>query len=251
MTYSLQGECILLYGPPKVGKTKLASSFPRPLFITTERGHNYLPEGQKKIKIDLTCVEDVNKINLPSIHKKCNIQTVVFDTVNLLHKMCKLEVCTKKNCFHPSDKGEFSRAIWDYINDLFIHHVSNISNQVASIGATFILIDHAKEEQVEIGAMELTKVTFNMSGQARKIIEAMPDHIWYMGYGTPESQDPKASISRWIDDRMLVIRGGELLEAGTRDDKLKIKSICPLKEPDRENKTGGYWQIIQELEKNR
>ena len=55
MNDPLQGSCIVVYGPPKCGKTTLASSFPEPVqWITTEPGHRYIPHKQRKKLIRLT-----------------------------------------------------------------------------------------------------------------------------------------------------------------------------------------------------
>ena len=249
MTYNLQGKCILIHGPPKIGKTQLASSFPACQFIATESGHNYLPEVQRQIKIDISDGNDFKSIK---IHPKA--KTVVLDTVDGAYRKAKAAGCAKFKCFHPSDKGDYGRTVWNYINDLFYTGFGELVSMCGQREVTLILTAHTVAEELEIGALTVTKMSIGLAGQAKQAVTPVPDHFWYLGYGNPEDTELTQSkekardlLKNWRDTRMLVIKGGELIEAGTRDESIVTSVICPLNKPDRKNKTGGYWQIIEEL----
>lgn len=246
MAYNLQGVCILIHGPPKVGKTDLASSFPACQFIATEPGHRFIPEIQRKALVTVERWEDFtpNKINPKA-------KTVAIDTITGLYRICKAEICKRYKCKHPSEKGEYSRTIWDAINDAFYHGFLDFATACAKKDMTLLIIAHTKQEELEIGAITISKMIVNITAQARSIVMPIPDYIWYIGYGDPENVEttnPKDMMKNFRDTRMLVVKGGDLVEAGTRDGSIVTRTICPLKKPDRENKTGGYWQIISELQ---
>lgn len=253
MSYDLQGTCILLHGPPKVGKTALASSFPLTQFIATERGHNFIPEFQKNALIRIKNWMDFENLNkkfpqnvFTKDGKNVNAKTIVLDTVTSLYHKCFLHVCNEEKCTHPSKKGEYGRAIWNMIGNLFGDELDKFVNNCVSLQATLILIDHSKEVELEVGALTVSKLIVSFSEQTRRWVTPIPDHIWYLGYGVT-NLNVKGAIQNFMDERMLVIRGGELIEASTRDTKITTKTICPLIEANRSTKTGGYYQIVQEL----
>lgn len=246
------GQTILIHGPSKVGKTKLVSSFPGPVqFIAAAPGHGFIPADQKGILVRLTEWKDfeaLNKQGSPVAGHKPT--TVCIDYVRALYVMCKRSVALEARVGHFSEKGEYGRALWDKCSDRFGAAVDLLASRLMDKNRTLIYIDHSKEDTVE----DESKVMSGMPKQARDWIIPSADHIWFLGYGDPKilkKQDDdvkikKVSIEGFRDERMLVLRGGDRIEAGCWDDKMRTKVIYPLLEPDLEKKTGGYWQIVKE-----
>lgn len=246
--YDLQGSIILLHGPPKGGKTQLASSFPGNTFIATEPGHKYIPEPQKKRLISVNSLADLDKVKLKLSRRKEG-GTVTFDTIQGIYRTVKMGICNKHNCNHPSERGDFGKTIWDIIGDYFAKWIDEVIMDLHGKNTTVILIDHTKERDVDTATGTVTKVMAGMSGQARYVITGLPDHIWFLSYGEKEDEEDSVGelLQNFSDKRMLWLRGGNTVEAGCRDKQMKVKRICPLKEPDLEKKTGGYYQIIKEM----
>lgn len=216
------------------------------MFLATEPGHDYANLAIKPRSIRKW--QDFK--NKRHQYEKARAKTVVLDTISGLYRRCKRSVCDEKNVKHPSYAGEFGRTIWDIIGDEFATEFEEWAWGLREDGITLVIIDHTKEESVETNSEEVTKVMCAMQGQARKIVTAMPDFIWFMGYGSPEDTervDSVDSIHHFRDSRALWLRGGDTVEAGCRDQSMKVKVICPLKEPNIEAKTGGYFQITQEM----
>ena len=110
MTITLQGESILIHGVPKVGKTQLASSFPGLVqFITTEPGHRFIPDVQRKILYKLLPEKGWRDFSLfiskdTLLRRRMEkIKTICIDTVGGLYSLCVEEVCKRNNWQHPSD----------------------------------------------------------------------------------------------------------------------------------------------------
>lgn len=76
---------ILIYGPPKIGKSTLAAQFPNPHVIDTERGYKFLKQVKEKHSCGdwSTCQEKLNKIftkngntdEVPELEDKVESQT--------------------------------------------------------------------------------------------------------------------------------------------------------------------------------
>lgn len=245
--YDLEGSIILIHGPPKVGKTATAASFPKPLFIATEPGHKYLPDHCLKPIV----VREWAKVNnLRNLIDRKKPKTVIFDTISGLYRLCKYHECEKKNANHPSDLGEFGRTVWDKIGDTFARALGDLVEHCHGLGITVVFLDHTKEREVETATETVVKVMCGMPGQARGFVTPYPDHIWFMGYGgkgDEKNDDKDELLKNFSDSRILHLQGGTTIEAGCRDDKMLVKRICPLRKPNYEKKTGGYFQIVKEM----
>ncbi len=91
---------ILIYGPEKMGKTTLASEFPAPVFLQTERGESgdleldaLAPEGETH----LTTFEQVIDAIRALAAEDHGFQTVVLDSVSALQKLVWEKVCRDSN----------------------------------------------------------------------------------------------------------------------------------------------------------
>jgi hypothetical protein len=234
----LQGSIIALHGPPKVGKTQLCSKFPGPVqFIASELGHKFIPQDQRKILLQLAPDTGWDTLSQWIASSPRGFKTLVVDTVSGLYDLCMENVCAKNGWSHPEDaprgkggdalKREFYRKMGRLV------YVADINK------ATLIFIDHSKLETIETSTENYEKVTFSMTGTARRIILPVPDHLWYLGYG---DKDPKAAMKN--DDtspRTLFIGGSNRIEAGCRDPQVRVKTIRPL------SKTKPYEQIVSKL----
>ena len=243
--YSLQGSVILLHGPAKIGKTQLSSSFPGPVqFLASEFGHNFIEEEQKDIIVRL----DKWSSFMQSLTTKGGIisarpKTIVVDTVSGLYRLCKRHVCSNHGVDHPFEKGEGGRAIWDMIGDKFALGLERLFIRAHQLKATLILIDHTREEEVETSTEDYKKMVAAMPGQARKFVEPMPDHIWFLGYRmkNAKTKEPGDAMHDFVDNRALWVRGTKAVMAGTRDDKIDCSVIPSLPKHD------GYDYIVSKL----
>lgn len=86
---------LLIYGPEKMGKTTLASEFPAPVFLQTERGES------GDLEIDsfghLTSYEAVIEAIGALAQEDNDFQTVVLDSVSALQKLIHDKVCRDSN----------------------------------------------------------------------------------------------------------------------------------------------------------
>lgn len=86
---------LLIYGPEKMGKTTLASEFPNPVFLQTEKGES----GSLELNSfgHLTSYEQVIEAIGALAQEDNDFQTVVLDSVSALQKLIWDKVCRDSN----------------------------------------------------------------------------------------------------------------------------------------------------------
>lgn len=246
-TDRFSGDVILLHGPPKIGKSTLASSFPGPiLYLATETGYKYLNFSDSD-KIEHLETEDgwsrFKKL-VQSMKRGLKYSTVVVDTVSMLFELCKRHHCKVIGVEHPSERHDHG-ATWSKIGDDFLRWVGLLSSYTVQHNARLVLVAHSKEENIDTDMEKgIKKITVALPGQAARIITARPDHIWYMGYG---GMDESGSLTDFKSARALWIQGTSVIYAESRDRGLsrKVKVIDPLPESNT------YQAILKTYSKRR
>lgn len=234
----LQGSMIVLHGPPKVGKSQLASRFPSPhCWIATEFGHKFIPQENKQELTQLLPDTGWDTFRqFVRTHRPKKQKTYIVDTASGLYDLCMKWVGNKEGWEYPpaNDHGKG----WAAVKREFFDALSRLVAHTNSINATLIMIDHSKQETIETTTEKYDKVTCAMSGQARGVIMPIPDHIWFLGYGEKNTKD---ALKNTISKRALFIGGDNTVEAGTRDASVTTKIIMPLSKKDP------HMQILQTL----
>ncbi len=96
---------------PKAGKSTLASQFPNPLLLATERGYNALPGVFAQ---DITKWSDIKQVvrELAKEGVKEKFSTIVIDTVDRAATMCEKYICSQKgvNALGEVPYGRISAA---------------------------------------------------------------------------------------------------------------------------------------------
>lgn len=166
------GMFTLIYGPPKIGKSTLASTFPKALFIATEEGLRFLPVMKVSCGDWLKFKDIVKQLRKPEA--KEHYRTIVFDTIDLLYQACEQHVCDVHKLTHPSEE-EWGKG-WSMVKDEFQTGMRILGAE----GYGMVFISHHKEIQATIRAAKRTKIVPSMTGTARRVILPLVDFIVYM-----------------------------------------------------------------------
>lgn len=119
---------ILIYGPEGLGKTTLASQFPKPVFLQIEKGtpSGLTIESFGHLK-DFDSVLDALEALYNEDHE---FKTVVVDSVSELERLIFAEVC-KRNNYQTIETPGYGRGYKeaDYVWQEFIDRVNGLRNE--------------------------------------------------------------------------------------------------------------------------
>lgn len=199
----------LLYGPPKIGKSTVAASYPRPLFAACEEGLKFLDA----YKVGIERWEDFVELSALLRKEKHDFRTLVVDTADILFKYCQDYVCKKKHIEHPADE-DWGKG-YEAVRDEFQRHIGPLTVPGPGGKTRFgiVFISHAKTVEVKGRVIKTARIVPTFPNGARKIIMPMVDIVGYCGFGIDADGEP-------TDERRVHFRPSEQVEAGDKTDKL-------------------------------
>ena len=210
----------LIYGREKVGKTTLAATYPKAIFLATEPGlrglevYAFNDEGGGVHNWDIfrAAVKALVK------DKRKNFKTVVVDTVDRAYDYCLDWVCENRDIEYPgqdsSGKDDFGKS-WRAVKQEFLEQIHDLVQS----GYGIVFTSHAKEQTIRTRSGEKYDRIFpTMSNQARSVVEALVDFFFFVDY---------AKDTDGNDLRIVVCRGDELLWAGARSTPGEKKTKNP------------------------
>lgn len=216
---------LLLYGREKIGKTTALASFPGAIFFSTEPGskgleifdYNHENGGVKDWEVFRAGVRAL-------IANPSKFKTVIIDTVDRAYDMCLDWVCEHKGIEYPgtdaSGKEDFGKS-WRAVKQEFVEQI----HALAQAGLGICFTSHCTETEFKTRSGDkFTRIQPSMSGQARKVIEAMVDLFFYAEYmRTPEG----------ANQRVVICQGDETIWAGARETVAEeFPAFLPLQKRD-------------------
>lgn len=199
---------MILYGPPKHGKSTIVSSFRNVLFAACEEGLNHI----RTKKVGIGRWEDVIELADLLINEKHDFQTICFDTGSALFSYCEDYTCRQLGIDHPSDE-EWGKG-WKALKNNFQKQIMRLAVPDKNGHARFGLVFTGHDKTVEVkGRVVKTKRTMcDLSGTARKVLLPMVDVIGYCGFRPGDNGE-------FTSERVVHFHGSETVEAGDRTGK--------------------------------
>jgi hypothetical protein len=210
---------ILLYGPPKIGKTTLASQFPGAWFFATEQGQDWLEVYEPTVITDwdqfLEICGEIQELQPTHFGDGQEIHTLVFDTGELLFQMCYEYICNQLGVASPADL-DWGKG-WSALKDEFLRVMSKISRW--PYGMVFIC--HAKEQEVKSKSTKIDRIQPAIMATGFKIIHALCDIILYCFVDEiAEVNDDGEYTGKVLESRMIRCQPQNNVIAGDRTGKL-------------------------------
>ena len=170
----LSGYITFIYGPPKVGKTTLATQMPGALLLAFEKGYSALPGV---IAQDITTWGEMKQVYREL--KKPEVQevyhSIVVDTVDIAADLCQKYICNQLGIDNMGDGGWGTNS-WSKYKKEF----EEIFRGLTMMGYAVVFISHSKtgtDKDQNGREYGFTKPTTQSS--ALQIIENMTDLYCY------------------------------------------------------------------------
>lgn len=209
----------LLYGPPGIGKStffsKAVDGRRAPIFLYTDPGLRFIKAYKKPImawgQFKGIVKETFIKAN-PKLYSM-----VVLDTTDLLFRMCRQEVCAKKNISHVSDL-EWGKG-YDLVRDEFEQVIALLARWCDDHETGLAFVSHSKDVEIRGRTTKTNKLVPTLPKQCHDIIAPLCDVIGYAGF-TVEKADrtPDGEMGR-----VVIFEPDETLEAKDRTGLLPSK----------------------------
>ncbi len=208
---SLAGQTVVIYGPPKIGKTTFCSQIPDAIFACTERGDNYV----EIYKADITQWEDFSTFVDDLKAGSHPFKNVVVDTVNGLYALACDKICREKRVEYIGDYASAGKG-WFMATTLFLDTLSRIS----SLGYGLWLIAHAEERTIKekrgnVDIVESTLIRPAIPGKAASSVLALADIVGYASISNKRVKD-KTGAEQVVSEHTLSFRPTRLYDAGDR-----------------------------------
>lgn len=195
---------ILLYGPPKVGKTTFCSELNNPLFLATEPGTNALSVFENKIGSWKEFLANCNLLRKPG-H---GFNMVIVDTVDNLLMFCAEHICKENGVSHESEiphgKGY----------SLITAEFQRVITRLAAMPFGLVLVSHSHEVEMKARTGDYKKTMATLTGKQRKFITGFVDMI--LCFDIIE----KTVGNEVKEIRVIRTKQSKYLEAGDRTGKL-------------------------------
>lgn len=186
---NIEDYILLIYGPPKIGKTEFCAQNDNSLFIMTEKGYN----AQSLYAVDAFCWEDLQKAYELVADGDHPYKTIVIDTIDNVWEFAKQESAKEYGQKHIADVGygKGQAKARDKIKQLI--------SGFAALPYGLILISHSRKEDIETPVGTLTRETINIvdgkNREAETSILALVDMIMFF---TEERVDGEEELQRVI-----------------------------------------------------
>ena len=143
-----KGNLITIYGENKSGKTSLAATFNKPIFIRCEDGTDTLQDYSTKYGLDITILpvcqgsQDVTEQLLWLQNNEHDFKTIIIDSISALSKMFESEIMARDGKSTVAEcNGGYGKGISEVANRHagFVLFCDSIAT---SLGINIIFISH-------------------------------------------------------------------------------------------------------------
>lgn len=171
---------LVLYGPPKVGKTTLLTKLPNCLIVDTEKGSEYV----SALKVSCENLRDLREVCASIVNAGKPYTYVAFDSIDAIETWCEAEATAMykatilgKN-FQGSSVLELPNGggyLW--LRNAFNKHL----NLMSKCAEYIILVGHVRDSVLQVtGNQEVQAKSLDLTGKIRNIVCAQADAIGYM-----------------------------------------------------------------------
>ena len=217
---SLFGCSMLLYGPPKIGKSSFCAGLDDCAMLAFEPGLRWIDDkrvAKRKVTTWKEFIAITNELaessTMDADNRKGKVKPkhLCIDTVDIAWVYCMEFICKKHGFEHPSDES-YGKG-YQVLRYEFQKQLARLN----SYGGAMVLVSHCKTVESR-GRQDsaMRKLTPSIPGSAREVVIPMVDIIGYCGF----------DVGLKGHDRALIFKPTEDCEAGDRSGRLP--AVMPL-----------------------
>lgn len=216
----IEETAFFFFGPPKIGKSTLASGFEKAYFLVTSR------KEVKKLKVPFTLIDsweatlEATKELLKSPTYKKKYDFLVVDFVDQAYLNCTAKTCKDLKIKHVSEAG-YGKGV-DMVDFEFKQWINSLIASEYGI----IFISHVQTKEVIKQGGSFTKTTCTLPDRARKIILPLVSVIGYIDFVSQKTTTEDGK-TKYRQKRVISFEPSEWLEAGDRDGYLPASMVLP------------------------
>jgi len=232
---------LLLFGPPKIGKTTIVSALNDCLIVDMEEGSDYVEAAVVKVKTlaDFGALIKALKEDKETNNKK-PYKYIVLDTLSALEELAvQLAVNDyKKSPMGANYTGTDVRTLpngagYAWTRPAFEKMIKTFEPYCESL----IMIGHIKEKDFTKNGETLTEKSINLTGKTKDSICAWADSIGLVYRDENKTMiDFKPSESLLVGSRQVHLRGAKVCIAESNENnEITVDWSAVFVEPDRED----------------
>ena len=185
----------LIYGPPKIGKTTLASEFPSPVFLQFEDGQNASTETVGWGQEDLQSYEDVNDKLRALYEEPHDYKTLVIDNVSRLQWVVWAETCRrgddKKTDLTTIEEFGYGKG-YQYAIYVWQELLDGMNTLRVDRGMHIILLGHSRVEKFDDpDSVSYDRYEIDLHKSAVKLLEREMDCLLLVKQEVSVKQEDK------------------------------------------------------------
>jgi GTPase SAR1 family protein len=197
-------KIMILYGPPKVGKSTFVSKLDKALILDSEEGHMAL----NSVYLNINSTTDVDEVVNAIIKKGTELKGqypydfIVLDTIDQLEKYAensatkKYKTSTKGKNFDGDTVLELDFGLgYYYLREETMKRIHNL----AKVCRHLILIAHVRPKALDKGGISVEVNELSLTGRLGSMICNMADAIGYV-YREKKTQELTVSFKAPSDD---------------------------------------------------
>lgn len=179
---------VLLYGPPKVGKSTFVSQADATLFLATEPGLNSLECYQVTVKTWEELLSSLKDVAT----EEHQFHTLCIDTIDNAYQFCAEYTCRKFGIEYLGDAAH--GKAWAVCSNEF----SRVLTKLAHLPMGLFLISHSQEKEFQTRTGTILKTVPTMPDRARRIVLGLADIILYAELEEQTAPNGERTVTRVI-----------------------------------------------------
>jgi hypothetical protein len=169
-----------IYGVPKIGKSSLASEFPRPIFIQTAEGES-VPAGVEADTIEVRTYGELCEAIGALVMEEHNFATAVIDSTTGLANLINAEACSRNGWKTLEDPG-YGKG-YKVANSVFLEYIDGITTLRRERNMAILQLGHCDINRFDSPTTDpYSRYRVNMHKDMADSIEANSDVIAFLNF---------------------------------------------------------------------